>query len=313
VNGGKSNLARAETALELQRYDLAISEAGLAVGGDPENDHAFHVLARALDGARRHRDALNAIDMAIAKNPTHAMHHVTRSDILRGLIEYDRALEAAEESMRLDPRGLASHYALALCAQMLDQHERAIEVLERALPLAPGFHRTHRFLGDSYLGKKAYVQAEQHYRVALRGAPNDAATLNNLGCALLGRRMKREAALSFKAALLVDPTLSVAKENTHSTVSSLIGRGGAIGVGAGSLFAAKTCGAGAAKLGYLWFVFARLVTHPQALGWVAAVAVAISCAFFGRRKWNERALRQADPQIIAIYEQLAADKRAGRP
>jgi tetratricopeptide (TPR) repeat protein len=307
----EGNLARAEAALDLDRYDVAIKEAGLAVAGDPENDRAFYVLARALNGAKRRREALQAIDTAIQKDPLDAMHHVTRSDILRGLSEHTRAMEAAEESMRLDPRGLSSHYAVGLCAKALEQHERAIDMFERALVLVPGYGPTHRFLADAYLDKQAYTRAEEHYRVALGSDPNDAGTLNNLGCALLGRDKKREAALAFKAALLLDPTLTVAKENTHATVSSLIGRGGALGIGVGALFAAKTCGA-AAKIGYLWLVFVRLMMNPQTWIWLAAIAVAVTLAIFGRRKWNERALRQADPQILAIYEQLEADKAAGR-
>jgi tetratricopeptide (TPR) repeat protein len=308
----ESHLARAEAALEIDRYDVAITEAGLAIASDPESDYAFYVLARALSGAGRRKEALAAVDTAIARDPECGAYFVTRSDILRGLIEYDLAMQAAEESMRLDPQALGSYYAIGLSANALDQHDRAIDAYTRALELVPGYGPTHRFLADVYLDRKQWTKAEEHYRVALKSNPNEAATLNNLGCALLGRSKKREAALAFKAALLLDPTMSEAKENTHSTVSALIGRGGAIGLGVGGVAAAKTCAATGAKAGYFWFAIARHLSNPQTWIWLCVAAVAITGFIFGKRKWNEKALRKADPQIIAIFDQLQADKKAGR-
>ena len=78
-------------------------------------------------------------------------------------------------------------------------------------------------MGDRHLDLADNLAAERAYRQALALEPNDVPALNNLGCALLAQKRKTEATLAFKSALLLDPTMSEAKGNTHETMRGLVG------------------------------------------------------------------------------------------
>jgi hypothetical protein len=137
-------------------------------------------------------------------------------------------------------------------------------------------------------------------------------TLNNLGCALKAQGKSHEAAMAFKAALLLDPTLEEAKSNTHATLRTLIGRAGPVGlfVGAGALLKL-----GALTLAKAPILLAMVALHLRSAalwGWLAIAAVTLVAVALARQRWNRRRLERADPQILRIYEQLDADKKAGR-
>src|SRR5207244_1255249 len=111
-----------------------------------------------------------------------------------------------------------------------------------ALELAPRSAWLHRTRANIALHENDFASAEYSYREALRCDPRDAVALNNLGVALQRLGRQEEAALAFKAAVLADPTLQIAKSNTHSAVKNL---GGVVaaGAGVGGLGMMKLCAA----------------------------------------------------------------------
>jgi tetratricopeptide (TPR) repeat protein len=305
-------LFRAEAALELERYDEAAKEAGLAIASDPEDCDGYCVLARALHGQKKSKKALEAIDLALQKAPNVPLYHVVRSDILRALIEYDAAMAAAKECLRLAPHSPMGHLGVGLCARDLDDRACAVEAFKSAIALDPTAAQSQRLLGDAYLALERNELAEAQYRVSLSLDPNDAAALNNLGCALKALGKKHDAVMAFKAALLLDPTLEEAKSNTHATVQTLIGRAGPVGLFAGAGVLLKLGAVGLSKAPVFFALIALRLRSAAAWGGLAIAAIAVLVFVLVRQRWNRRRLERADPQIMRIYEHLEADKKAGR-
>lgn len=65
-------------------------------------------------------------------------------------------------------------------------------------------------------------EAERHLRAALAIKPLDALNLNNLGAALMRQKKDSAALVAYKSAILIDPTLKVAKENLFVSVKNAI-------------------------------------------------------------------------------------------
>jgi len=253
---------------------------------------------------------MTAIDAAIAKAPAHADLHACRSDILRGQGRLQEALSAAEECQRLEPNSPVGDCAVGLSATPLGYPDRAAEAFRRALERNPSSAVIHGWLGDTYLTLGQRKLAEESYRNALSLEPNNAVVLNNLGCALERQGKRVEAALAFKSALVVDPTLHVAKENTRSTVRQIVGPAGILGAG-GTALALKGLASGKV-LAPLLFTSARLLIMPEFWGIAFGVVVFVAGAIVVRRWWNRYRLSRRDPQLVALFAKLEADKRAGR-
>jgi tetratricopeptide (TPR) repeat protein len=230
--------------------------------------------------------------------------HVLRSDVLRGLHRAREAQDAAEEAVRLDPDDPDGHAAVALSAGARGEHDEAVAALQRALALAPDSGHLHRLLADQYLAQTSYDLAIAEYHRALSFDPNDSIVLNNLGCALSRRGRDEEAALAFKSAVMLDPTLKVAKQNAHETLGTIAKGASVLGVLA--LVGAKF------KLFWLLIPLRHLLFVPWAwvgLGILVVLAVGVA-KLRGQRRL--RRLARKDPQLLALYERLAADKKAGR-
>jgi tetratricopeptide (TPR) repeat protein len=243
-------------------------------------------------------DAEAALKSALALAPDEEWFHRLDAAIKEQQCDFPEALDAVDEALRLAPEEPQGHHLRSVILNSMRRRSDAREAAERAVSLAPHESAFHRQLGNLWLEDDP-VCAETHYRAALRIDPNNPAALNNLGVALNKQKRTREAAIAFKSALLLNPTMSEARRNTHSTVQQLLGVGGPMVAGAGYFLL---------KVGVLSAVH----------GGVAMCAV-ILLAFGGVRLWRKqsseecvRDLAAQDPQLYEIYEKLDRDKKKRR-
>lgn len=294
--------ARVGAALDLRRYEEAASEAKKLIAADPESVDGFGLLARAELGLGAPARALDAVERGLSKDADSEWLFRVRSLALRQLGKPEEALAAADDAVRLVPDLAHGHYARALCLIDLRRKEEAIEALERCIELDPNDATYHGSLGDLHLEKNPR-EAEVHYRRSLAIDPESAETLNNLGVALLHLKRPVDAATVFKSAVLVDPTLTIAKRNTHSTVERLLKGGGLIGFYIVLRIAIHATTAGSRRSPFAAIIVA-------VLGAIALVGFLV-WRWHGARK-NREELQRADPELLAIYEKLRADKKTGR-
>lgn len=303
----QAHLGRARAALDMGRWDTAMREAGLGLAADPENADGHFLLAFALHRADRDGEALEAIGRGLQKAPHWAGLHQLHSDVLRALSRSEDAMAAAEEALRLDVEDPRSHCAVGLSAAHQGDHDRAIHHFQRAVAIAPEDAYLHRLLGDAHLARNEDAAAEACYREALGMDPTDAPTLNNLGVALNKQNRPEEAAVAFKSALLQDPTLHVAKTNTRDTMRHLLGGVGILG--AAGLVALKIF---KGKIVLLFVVMHQAFRSWQGWAILAAVLAGSAAFILIRRRVRLRRLEKKDPQLLAIFEKLQAEHKAGR-
>jgi len=285
---------RAEAALALRRWDDALREATLAVGADPEALSGHTLLARALLGKDDGGGALAAADAGLARHPDDDQLFRLRGLALRRQKRFREALAAADEALRLQPGLAVGHYLRSLVLQDLERLDEARAAAEQAVALDPedAILRTH--LGDLALATSP-AAAEQHYRASLAVNPGSAHTLNNLGVALTRQGRGADAALAFKAAVLVDPTLTIARENTHATVAELLG-GGVLVAGLAAVQGFRI----------LSFDLGERTLTGIALAVVFGLAYAAGLRWY--RRWK---LGRRDPELLALWEKLDAARRRG--
>jgi tetratricopeptide (TPR) repeat protein len=299
AKSAQTSRLRAQAALDLGRNREGEEHARAALAEEPHNAYAHGLLARALLGLGRNEEAKKEALAALAIDPEEEWHHRLHALALRK-VKKNEALEAAREAVRLAPDEAPPHYVCSLMLKDLGRTKEAIEAIELAMKIDPESTTYKRAFGDLYLDSDP-KRAESLYRETLAIDARDALALNNLGVALQKQRRPLEAASAFKAALLIDPNLKVARRNTHATVRSFIG--GTLGVLIGGVIAARIVMVGGRA-------FEHRSTILLAAGAIAVVAtLGVAFALKIRRK---RALEAADPHLRSIYEELERDRKAGR-
>jgi tetratricopeptide (TPR) repeat protein len=301
MNAARHAVARAEAALAIGRFETAAADAARAIAADASWPDGYAQLARANLGLGRFKEALRAADAGLAVCSDSVWLYRLRALVLAKCGRRKEARAAADEAIRLDPNSAAAHSARSLVLTGYWERKLAIASAERAVELAPDNAGFLAHLGLLLL-RKDPKRAEKLLRESLAIEPNDAAVLNNLGVALHRQRRALDAALAYKAAILVDPALGVAKRNAHSTVNRLLYGGSlliTVGVLARSFFQVSTVLMQTAPTGV------RIAVPTGSL----VVAVAL---YFAVRRRRRRQLQAKDPQLLEIYARLEADRKAGR-
>ncbi len=296
-------IGRARAALDVGRLDEAERAARGALAVDPAAEEGHALLARVHLQRGAHDEALRTAEAGIGATPDSEWLHRLRALALSAMGRGDEARAAADEAVRLAPDLAPAHYVRSVVLEAMKALPEARESAERAVELDPEDASYHAQLGDLCLARDP-ARAERHYRESLALDPERAATLNNLGVALNAQKRTRDAALAFRSAVILDPSLTVAKQNTHASVRKLAGGGTlfavAIGVTQGARLLERI-GRGAS----------------ESLRWVALAVVLAGAAatwgiWFWRRTAGIRRLAETDPQLHAIYVRLEADRKAGR-
>lgn len=303
--GYEELLSRARAALEVGRSEEAERCARGALAADPGAVEAHALLARALLAAGRWDDGVAAAEAGLAVAPEEEWLHRLRALLLRAAGRHEDALASADEAARLAPDLSEAHLVRSYVLESLKRIPAAREAAERAVALSPDDAGAHAQLGDLWLEKDP-ARAERSYREALSLDPERAMTLNNLGVALGKQERKREAALAFRSAVMLDPTLTVAKQNAHGSVRRL--------ASGGTLLVAVIGVTQGAKL------FGRLARHTASspalqYGLLAAALVGLAATWgiwWWRRTVGMRRLAETEPLLHGIYERLEADRKAGR-
>jgi len=218
------------------------------------------------------------------------------------------ALSGIDAAISLDAGLSRAHHARSLVLERLGRVPAARDAAEAAISLDPGSPAIREQLGDLWLDADP-VRAEAAYREAIRldswdqrGARR-AVALNNLGVALSRQKKRREAALAFKAALLIDPTLTEAKKNARASIMNLA-RGAALLVAIDVLLRAAKGGRHATKLEALRPYEGAAVAATAAL-LVAGVAV-----WAWRRTAGMARLATEEPELHALWRRLEAERKA---
>ena len=286
---------RVQAALELRRFDDATREAKQLLARFPDDVRAHGWLAQALLSLDRDDEAERVVTAGLAIAPAEEWFYRLRALGQRKQGQFKEALASLDEALRLAPDLAQAHHLQSLVLSDMRMRSEARAAAERAVALSPETAAYHSALGTLQLDDDP-AAAEQHYRAALALDPNSAATVNNLGVALRRQKREREAVLAFKAAVGMDPTLEIARRNTHETMRQMMRVGPLLG--GGGLFLVK--------------VLAMSAFRPE----VGMVALLLLVGVGGVASWRHfdskrrlADLAEKDPQLYDLFRKLERDHR----
>jgi len=288
-------LSRASAANALGRYTEALREARVAFQLDPSLEGGYGCGAQAQLCLNRPARALKLARAGLAVHPQSEWLNRLACAAALSSGKKKEALAFADEAVRLQPNHSLAHKNRGHCLEALRRRKAAREAYELAIELAP-HDASHLYDLGSLLTDSDPTEAVRLLRKALELDPLNAATHNDLGVALLKLKCPEEAMLAFKTAVRLDPTLKAAKRNVHSQVSRLLGNSIGFATIASMIYAA-------AKL--------ALISGAAGLG-VATIALLVAIIWFSVRQTTTQRREELDPDLLRLYDQIDADRKAKR-
>jgi tetratricopeptide (TPR) repeat protein/transglutaminase-like putative cysteine protease len=222
TGAGKTALSDAELARRLNeavdalgRNDSPGAEARLRVilAADPNYPGAELVLAQALAGQQKDKEALAALRRAEESAPNDSRPVFAAANYLMGKGQTEAAIEEWRKALKIEPgnRGVMLVLSNMLAGQK--REAEAAEVIETGVKALPGDRPLQCHLGSLYLKAGQQEKAMLHLRLAAEGDGADAridpAMLNNVAYTLAENKAALDLAKGYAEK-------SVAEWETHS-------------------------------------------------------------------------------------------------
>jgi tetratricopeptide (TPR) repeat protein len=181
-NGGSPAALRKQGLERLRAGDLAqaIDLLSLASQRDSNDSQAQLGLGIALQGMRRHEEALKALERAQKLLPNGALPLVHTSLSLLALGKPEVALQSANEALSRAPQLPHAHSAVGQALMALNEPARAEQAFAAALQHAPQWADAWVLCGAARFRQGAVDGAKAAMREALRHAPDHPAAKANL-------------------------------------------------------------------------------------------------------------------------------------
>lgn len=198
--GGQPSAAAAHVSSGLACHragdlDGAATYYRKALGCDPENAEALHLLGVARYHSGDHSGAVDLLRRAVKNAPGNAEIRSNLGAALLAAGNPPGAVEAFREATRLAPAYVDAHANLAAALVRLGQIDAAIDSFATARRLKPEATRFAKRLGELCLDRERLAEAADWFAAYLAHAPDDASALNNaaLACERMGRLTEAEA------------------------------------------------------------------------------------------------------------------------
>lgn len=193
-----------------RRHEEAVNFYDRAVALAPDYVEAFNNRGNALKELGRHQAALASFDAAIALAPDYAEAHLNRAIVLRLEKRFDEAIAANGAAIRCNPGLLQAYSNRGNIFQELYRFHDALADYDRALQLDPGFAIAHVNRGNVLRNLDRPEDAVGSYDRAIALAPGLAIAHRNRGSVLKELKRLDEALASFEQALALDPADTIA-------------------------------------------------------------------------------------------------------
>ena len=224
-------LEKATVLIELRRFAEAADMVARVIAGDPENGHAWCVLAQAYLGLDKPAEALKAAVTALSLDPEQEWAHRLASAAFGRLARHEEALRAAREAVRCDPHEPQTFVRLAVAGSYLQWAlGEAAAAAHQAVLLAPHAAATHGAVGIVACAAGRRRTAESAFRRALAIDPQNLTALNGLAAlhlqrSNLGRAGElADAAGGFAMALRTDPRSTESRRNLDYVIRVFLAR-----------------------------------------------------------------------------------------
>jgi tetratricopeptide (TPR) repeat protein len=162
---------------------------------------AWQNFANVLHALKRDREALDALDKALALRPDDPGALENRGNALLTLLRPREALASFDAAPTRDARRPGALIGRGSARAALGQFSEALADFDAALNVAPGHPSALYNRGNALFALGRYVEALAAFDAALKAAPQHVQALNNRGRALQALDRHREARESFDKAI----------------------------------------------------------------------------------------------------------------
>jgi tetratricopeptide (TPR) repeat protein len=228
-------LERAQTLVDLQRYDEARALLTQVLAREPDEAQAWCLFAQVQIAVGDPKSGLDAAERAAALEPSDEWSHRLRSVALQQLGNKSGSIAAAREAVAAAPHAWQTNSRLAAALAFASRNpDEALAVAERAVELAPNESEARVTLGRAYEMRKDYAEAERCYKEALSLNPQSAVAHGALArrrYEASGGKLRRfgagnlaAAATGFRDSVEADPGDPAAAANVEIVVRSFVAR-----------------------------------------------------------------------------------------
>jgi Tfp pilus assembly protein PilF len=216
----KDEVAKAEYAIGVRKYDLALSLMQQALQDHPENSVALQTIGRIYTIQGKYLAALEAVLDALQQDPEYPGAHNIYGLIAQQLQLYDEAEQAFRKAIELKPIYHNAHHSYSeFLLSIRKDTARAKEHCLKALELAPTNARYYKVLASIYIAEDNFQLAEETYLQGLRLDPESISLHNGYGAFLINQRRTPKVAFEhFRIALMRDPTDANIRKNFFITL-----------------------------------------------------------------------------------------------
>ena len=135
--------------------------------------------------------------------------------------QYEHALQLVDQAIQIDPSDAVAHNNRGNVLSAMQQTEAAKASFLKALSLNPEYIQAHYNLGVVLEDQQQWDQAVARYHYVLAHEPGFALAHNNIGVVFRQQGKKHEALSCFDRAIQSDPRLAKAYQNRANTRSDL--------------------------------------------------------------------------------------------
>jgi tetratricopeptide (TPR) repeat protein len=176
-----------------------------ALGAEPENAEALHLLGIISHQSGRLDEAIAHITRAVERAPQSPLYHANLGELCRLAGRPEEAVVHGRRAVALKPDYPEALSNLGIALYERAQYDDALACQDQALALRPDYAEAHSNRGNALRALGRRSEAEGAYRRALALRPAFAAGWNNLGTTLRDLKRPQEAEEAYRKALAQTP------------------------------------------------------------------------------------------------------------
>lgn len=174
------------------QWETGLKHYRLALALRPDAPEALSNIGIVLTRLKRHAEALECLDQAIAGSPRLADAWINRGTVLNDLGRYEEALASHEQALQLRPGSVEAWHNRGNALANLGRNAEAIQSYDKVLAIAPGHVESHfnksLMLLDACDFAQAWKEYEWRWQSATSGAHRYPTSLPSWnGTAMTGR------------------------------------------------------------------------------------------------------------------------------
>lgn len=214
------SINRAQTLIDVQKYDNALQEVRTALTASPDSGYAHYLASHCCYHLGNYRESRTEAKQSISLNPFFASAYEMMALIALRENRFPDGLKDIDKALELDSEN--AHFLRTRSVLLLNssRHKEALQTAEESLRIDPNnSHGQHlRGIALSNLGKHAQSGAQAND--LLRKSPNNALAWYNQGVHLMYTGKLDEAQMALRESLRIDPESEHAQNALMQVVST---------------------------------------------------------------------------------------------